>query len=165
MAKDKSFDIVSKTDLTEVNNAVDQTNREIQQRYDFKNSKSEVTVDKVKHEIMLLADDQFKLKSVIDILQSKLVKRNVSLKALTYQKEEKASNDTVRQIISIQNGISSDKAKEIVKLIKNMKLKTQATIQEDQVRVSAKKIDDLQEVMNNLKESKVEIDLQFENFR
>ena len=144
MAKEHTMDVVSKIDLAEVLNAVNQANAEIKQRYDFKGSKSELTLDQKAATITILADNEMKLKSVVDILGSKLIKRKISLKALDYGKEEKATGDMVRQVAKIQQGIAIEKAKEIVKYIKTMKMKVQASIQEDQVRVSGKKIDDLQ---------------------
>jgi uncharacterized protein YajQ (UPF0234 family) len=165
MAKDNSFDIVSKTDMAEVLNAVNQATAEIKQRYDFKGSKSEISLDQKARVITILTENDIKLRNVIDILQTKLVRREISLKALNYGTEEKAAGDMVRQVISIQDGIPTDKAKEVVKLIKGSKIKVQASIQQDQVRVSGKKRDDLQAVMALLKESDLDIDMQFENYR
>lgn len=165
MAKDCSFDIVSKTDLAEVTNAINQALTEISQRYDFKGSKSEITLDQKAEAINILSDNELKLKSVIDILQSKLIKRGVSIKALEYGTVERASGDMARQTISLQQGIPIEKAKEIVKIIKNLKVKVQGSIQEDQIRVSGKKRDDLQEVMALLKEKDFDIDMQFTNYR
>ncbi|MBP1751303.1 MAG: yajQ [Geobacteraceae bacterium] len=158
-----SFDIVSQVDMQEVDNAVNQTTKEIAQRYDFKNSKSEITLEK--ESIRVLADDDFKLKAVIDILQSKFIKRGISPKALQYGKAEAASGAMVRQIITIQQGISKEKGKEILSLIKTTKLKVQGQIQEDQVRVTGKNIDDLQEVIRILKGQDLGVELQFLNFR
>lgn len=165
MAKDSSFDIVCKVDMMEVTNAVNQTVAEIKQRFDFKGSKAEVTLDQKENAIPLLADSEPQLKTVTDILQSKLVKRGISLKALEYGAVENASGDMVRQTIKLQQGIPSEKAKEIVKLIKNMKLKVQASIQDDQVRVTGKSKDDLQEVMTALKAEDMGIAMQFTNYR
>jgi hypothetical protein len=158
-----SFDIVSQVDMQEVDNAVNQTTKEIAQRYDFKNSKSEITLEK--ESIRVLADDDFKLKAVIDILQSKFIKRGISPKALQYGKAEAASGAMVRQTITIQQGISKEKGKEILSLIKTTKLKVQGQIQEDQVRVTGKNIDDLQEVIRILKGQDLGVELQFLNFR
>jgi cyclic-di-GMP-binding protein len=158
-----SFDIVSKVDMQEVDNAVNQTVKEIGQRYDFKGSKSEVTLEK--DSIKVLADDDFKLKAIIDILQSKFLKRNISPKALQYGKAEEASGSMVRQIITLQAGIPKEKAKEIGAIIKESKLKVQSQIQDDQVRVTGKNIDDLQEVIRVLKGKDLDIDMQFVNFR
>ena len=158
-----SFDIVSKVDLQEVDNAINQTTKEIAQRYDFKGSKSEVTLEK--ESIKILADDDFRLKAVVEILQSKFVKRNISPKALQYGKAEEASGSMVRQIITLQVGISKEKAKEIGAVIKESKLKVQSQIQDDQIRVTGKNIDDLQEVIRILKGKDLDIDMQFVNFR
>lgn len=165
MADEHFFDIVCDIDLQEVSNAVNQAMKEIEQRFDFKGSKSNIELDKGKKTLTLASDDEQKLKSVIDILQSKLVKRSISLKALNYGKIEQAAGGTVRQVVSLQQGIPQDKAKEIVKLIKDMKLKTSAEIQKDQVRVRAKKIDDLQAVIAKIKETDFGIHVQFTNYR
>lgn len=165
MAEEHSFDIVCEVNMQEVTNAVDQAMKEIGQRFDFKGSKSNIELDKAKGIITLISDDENKLKSVIDILQSKLVKRGVSLKVLSYGKIEAASGGTVRQVITLQRGIPQDKAKEIVKLIKETKLKVSAEIQKDQVRVRGKKIDDLQAVISKIKEKDFGIHLQFTNYR
>ncbi|MGK7345478.1 MAG: YajQ family cyclic di-GMP-binding protein [Candidatus Nitrospinota bacterium M3_3B_026] len=165
MAKESSFDIVSKVDMQEVSNAINQAMAEIRQRYDFKGSKSEITLDQKAGTINILADDDLKLKSVVDILQSKLVRRGVALKALDYGPVEKATGGMARQVITLQQGIPTEKAKEIVKLIKNMKLKVQGAIQGDQVRVTGKKKDDLQAVIAALKEKDFGIDMQFINYR
>ena len=139
MADEHSFDIVSRVDMQEVTNAVQQSVKEIQQRFDFKGSKSSIELNKEAAEITLVSDDEYKLKSLIEILKAKLVKRNVSLKSLGYGTVEKAAGDTVRQIVTLQQGLSMERAKNIVKLIKDTKLKAQAEIQKDQVRVRAKK--------------------------
>ena len=165
MADEHSFDVVSKVDLQEVLNAVQQAMKEISQRFDFKGSKSSIELNKDKHEITLVSDDEQKLKTVIDVLQTKLVKRGVSLKALNYGKIEQAANNTVRQIVTLQQGIPVEKAKEIVKIIKDTKMKVQSEIQKDQVRVKAKKIDDLQLVMKLLKEKDLGIHIEFINYR
>lgn len=165
MADEHSFDVVSKVDLQEVLNAVQQATKEISQRFDFKGSKSSIELNKDKHEITLVSDDEQKLKTVIDVLQTKLVKRSVSLKALNYGKIEQAANNTVRQIVTLQQGIPVEKAKEIVKIIKDTKMKVQSEIQKDQVRVKAKKIDDLQLVMQLLKEKDLGIHIEFINYR
>jgi uncharacterized protein YajQ (UPF0234 family) len=158
-----SFDIVSKVDMQEVDNAINQTIKEIAQRYDFKKSKSEVTLEN--ESIKVLADDDFKLKAVVDILQSKFVKRGISPKALQYGKAESASGGMVRQIITVQQGVSKEKGKEIISVVKESKLKVQGQIQEDQVRVTGKNIDDLQDIIKLLKERDLGIELQFVNFR
>jgi cyclic-di-GMP-binding protein len=158
-----SFDIVSKIEMQEVDNAVNQTIKEIIQRYDFKGSKSEVTQEK--EGIKILTEDDFRLKAIIDILQSKFLKRGLSLKSLDYGKVEPASGSMVRQLITIQQGISKEKAKEIIAVIKESKLKVQAQIQDDQVRVTGKNIDDLQETIQLLKGKDLGVEMQFINFR
>jgi uncharacterized protein YajQ (UPF0234 family) len=158
-----SFDIVSKVDIQEVDNAVNQTVKEIAQRYDFKGSKSQITLEK--DAIRILADDDFRLKAIIDILQSKCIKRGVSLKSLDYGKAETASGGMVRQNIAIQQGIAKEKGKEICAIIKDTKIKVQGQIQEDQVRVTGKNIDDLQEIIQLLKGKDLGVELQFVNFR
>ena len=165
MAEDHSFDVVSKVDLQEVLNAVQQAMKEIQQRFDFRGSKSNIELNKDKHEITLVSDDDSKLKSVTDILQTKLIRRGVSLKALSYGKIEQASGGTVRQSVALQQGIPVEKAKEIVKLLKDAKLKVQGEIQKDQVRFRAKKIDDLQAAIKLLKEKDFGIHIEFINYR
>ena len=162
---ENSFDIVSKVDLQEVSNAVHQAMKEIGQRFDFRGSKSDIELDMEKNEVVLKSDDEYRLKSVVDILQGKLVKRKISLKSLTYGKIESALAGTVRQVITLQQGIPVDKAKEIVKIIKGEKLKVQSEIQKDQVRVRAKKIDDLQAVISLLKEKDLGIHMEFINYR
>ena len=165
MADEHSFDIVCEVDMQEVSNAVIQAAKEISQRFDFKGSKSSIEFDKGKGAITLVSDDEQKLKSVVDILQSKLVKRGIALKALSYGKLEQAAGNTVRQVITLQQGIPQEKAKEIVRIIKDMKLKVSSEIQQDQVRVRAKKIDDLQTIMAHFKEKDLGIHLQFSNYR
>ncbi|MCL0067493.1 YajQ family cyclic di-GMP-binding protein [Peptococcaceae bacterium] len=163
MAKECSFDVVSKIDMQEVKNAVNQTNKEISQRYDFRDSKAEVVLEE--DTVKILADSDFQLKSVIDILQSKLIRRKVAVKNLEYGKVESASGGMVKQNISIKQGIDDKTAKKIVKDIKSLKLKVQAKIMEDQIRVSGKKKDDLQKVIQFLKENDYGLELQFVNFR
>ena len=158
-----SFDIVSKIEMQEVDNAVNQTVKEIIQRYDFKGSKSEVTQEK--EGIKILTEDDFRLKAIVDILQSKFLKRGLSLKSLDYGKVEPASGSMVRQLITIQQGISKEKAKEIIAVVKETKLKVQAQIQDDQVRVTGKNIDDLQEAIQLLKGKDLGVEMQFINFR
>jgi len=165
MADENSFDVVSRVDMQEVSNAVQQAVKEISQRFDFKGSKSSIELNKEKAEITLSADDEYKLKSLTEILKNKLVKRNVSLKALSFGKVEKAAGDTVRQVVSLQQGLSPERAKDIVKLIKETKLKVQSEIQKDQVRVKAKKIDDLQAVIKMLKEKEFDFHIEFINYR
>ncbi|HSU25856.1 MAG TPA: YajQ family cyclic di-GMP-binding protein [Pyrinomonadaceae bacterium] len=163
MAKENSFDIVSKTDYAEVANAINQTTKEVSQRFDFKGSKANVEIqDK---DLLLTAEDETKLRNMNDILQGKLVKRGVSLKALDYQKIEPAAAGTVRQVVKIQQGIPTEKAKEVVKFIKDAKLKVQASIQGETVRVSGKDRDTLQEVIAALKGKDFGIDMNFDNYR
>lgn len=158
-----SFDIVSKVDMQEVENAVNQAIKEIGQRYDFKGSKSEITQEK--DAVKVLADDDYKLKAVIDVLQSKFIKRNISIKALQYGKVEQASGGLVRQIITVQQGISKEKGKEVIAAIKDSKIRVQAQIQDDQVRVTGKNRDDLQETIQFLKGKDLGVEMQFVNFR
>jgi cyclic-di-GMP-binding protein len=163
MAAENSFDIACKIDMQEVTNGLDQARREIETRYDLKGSKNELTLDKT--DITVAAADDMKLKAVVDILQSRLHKRGVPLKALTYGTVEQASGGVLRQKISLQQGIPIEKAKEIVRLIKDAKLKVQAAIQADQVRVSGKNRDDLQKVIALLRDQDLGIALQFTNYR
>ena len=165
MADEHSFDIVSRVDMQEVSNAVQQAVKEISQRFDFKGSKSSIELSKEKAEITLVADDDYKLKSLTEILKAKLVKRNVSLKTLSFGNIEKAAGDTIRQVVSLQQGLSPERAKDITKLIKETKLKVQAEIQKDQVRVRAKKIDDLQAVISMLKEKDFDFHIEYINYR
>jgi uncharacterized protein YajQ (UPF0234 family) len=160
----ESFDIVSKVDLQEVSNAIQQALKEVHTRYDLKDSKSDIQMDE-KEALVLTSADDFKLKAVNDVLQSKLVKRGVPLKALTYGPIEEAAGSTVRQRITMQQGIPVEKAREIVKVIKTSKKKVQAAIQGDLVRVSGKDRDTLQEIIALLKQSDFGIDMQFTNYR
>jgi uncharacterized protein YajQ (UPF0234 family) len=159
-----SFDIVSKADTQEVDNAVNQAIKEMQQRYDFKGSKSEIKWEK-KEEITITADNDNKLKTIIDMLQTKFVKRNVSLKSIEYGKVEEASGGLLRQVLTIRQGIPTEKAKEIIEVIKEMDAKVQSQIQDEQIRVTGKKRDDLQVVIQNLRAKDLGINLQFENMR
>ncbi|MFM8440986.1 MAG: YajQ family cyclic di-GMP-binding protein [Acidobacteriota bacterium] len=163
MAKENSFDIVSKTNDAEVVNAVHQTEKEVSQRFDFKGSTAKVEFSG--KELTLSAEDETKLRNMNDILQGKLVKRGVSLKALDYQKIEAAAGGTVRQLVKIQQGIPIEKAKEVVRFIKDSKLKVQASIQGESVRVSGKDRDTLQEVIGLLRARDFGIDMQFDNYR
>ena len=162
---ENSFDIVSRVDMQEVTNAVQQAMKEIKQRFDFRGSKSNIELDHGKNEINIVSDDEYKLKSVVDVLQGKLIKRKVPLESLNYGKIESALSGTVKQSVAIQQGIPTEKSKEIVKMIKSSKLKVQSEIQKDQLRVRAKKIDDLQSVMQLLKEKELGIHLEFVNYR
>jgi cyclic-di-GMP-binding protein len=159
-----SFDICVSVDLQEVDNAVNQAQKEIGQRYDFKGSKSKIEWDK-KKEITLLGDDDYKLKALTDILQSKLIKRGISIKNLVYGSKESALEGSIRQKITLQMGIPTEKAKEINRLIKDSKLKVQSQIQDEQVRVTGKKRDDLQEVMGLMRTQDLGLDFEFTNFR
>ena len=163
MAQEFSFDIVSKTEMQEVANAVQQAQKELAQRFDFKGSRSEIEL--AKEEIVLTSEDEGKLRSLKDILETKLVKRQVSLKALEYGKLEDAALGTVRQRAKIVQGIESEKAKAIVKAIKDAKLKVQASIQSEQVRVTGRTKDDLQRAIAIVKEHDFGIPLQFTNYR
>jgi uncharacterized protein YajQ (UPF0234 family) len=158
-----SFDVVSKVDPQEVDNALNQTRKEIGQRYDFKGTKTEITNQD--NEIQILSDDNFKVKAVVDVLQSKLVRRGVSLQALVYGNIEPAAGGLAKQTITVQQGIETEKARQIVKLVKDAKLKVQSQIQGDQVRISGKKRDDLQAAIQLLKAQDLSLPLQFINFR
>src|ERR1700732_4592122 len=162
---DNSFDNVSKIDLAEVSNAIQQAMKEIVQRYDLKNSHSDVQLNEKDNKIVLTSQDEFKLKAVSDVLGQKLVKRNVPLKGLTYGTITPAAGSTVRQEISLQQGIPIEKAREIVRVIKESKKKVQASIQGDFVRIAGKDRDTLQEVMQLLRSSDFGIDMQFTNYR
>lgn len=163
MAQEFSFDIVSKTDPQEVANAVNQAKKELQTRFDFKGSKSEIELKD--EEIILISDDEIKLKSVRDILEDKMVKRKVPLKSLDYQKVEPATMGTARQHVKIIQGIETEKAKAIVKAIKDAKIKVQASIQGDQLRVTGRNKDDLQKAIQTVKDRDFGIALQFTNYR
>jgi uncharacterized protein YajQ (UPF0234 family) len=163
MAQDFSFDVVSKTDMQEVANAIQQAQKELAQRFDFKGSKS--SIELTAEEIILVSDDEGKLRSVKDIVETKLIKRGVSLKALDYQKVEQAAGGTVRQRTKIVQGIETEKAKAIVRALKDAKLKVQASIQSDQVRVTGRSKDDLQKAIGLIKSSDYGIPLQFTNYR
>lgn len=165
MPQDFSFDVVSKVDLQEVANAVQQASKEISTRFDFRGSASKVELREKDLELVLVSDDEHKLKSVIDILETKLVRRGVAVKALEYGKVEPAAGATVRQVAKIQQGIPSEKAKAIVKAIKDRKLKVQASIQADQVRVAGRSKDDLQTAMAVVREGEFGLPLQFTNYR
>ena len=162
---DNSFDVVSKIELPEVLNAVQQALKEVQQRFDLKDSHSNIELNEKDNKILLASKDEFKLKAVVDILESKLVKRQVPLKGLTYGEVNAAAGSTVRQEVSLQQGIPIEKAREIVKKIKDAKLKVQASIQGDFVRVSGRDRDILQSVIKLLRDSDFGIDMQFINYR
>jgi cyclic-di-GMP-binding protein len=162
---DNTFDIVSLVEIPEVLNAVQQSLKELQTRYDLKGSKSDIELNEKDHKLTLTSSDEFKLKAVVDILESKLVKRKVPLKALTYGTVIPAAGSTVRQEVTLQNGIPIEKAREIVKAIKETKKKVQAAIQGDLVRVSGRDRDSLQDVIAFLKSKDFGIDMQFTNYR
>ena len=162
---DNTFDIVSKIDLAEVSNAIQQAMKEIVQRYDLKNSHSGIELNEKDHKIVLTSQDDFKLKAVNDVLGQKLVKRNVPLKGLTYGTITPAAGSTVRQEITLQQGVPIEKAREIVKVIKDSKKKVQASIQGDFVRVSGRDRDSLQDVIAMLRGHDFGIDMQFTNYR
>ena len=165
MASDNSFDIVSKVDLQELSNAIQQALKEIHTRYDLKDSKSNIVTEEKDTKIVLTSVDDFKLKAVTDILQGKLVKRGISLKALEYGPVEPAAGATVRQRITLQQGIPGEKAKDIVRAIKDSKLKVQAAIQGDTVRVTGKDRDTLQQVITLVRAKDFGIDVSFTNYR
>ena len=162
---DNSFDVVSKIEIPEVLNAIQQAQKEIHQRYDLKDSHSNIELKEKDNKIILASKDEFKMKAVVDILESKLVKRQVPLKGLAYGELIPAAGSTVRQEITLQQGIPTEKAREIVKKIKDSKLKVQASIQGDFVRVSGRDRDTLQSVIKLLRESDFGIDMQFTNYR
>lgn len=163
MAKDATFDIVSEVNMAEVTNAVNQTEREITQRYDFKGVTSEIALEK--DSVKITTADEMHLKSIIDALQSKFIKRQVPIDNLEYGKIENAAGGAVRQVVTIKQGIDKDLGKKITKDIKDTKLKVQPQFMENKIRVSGKKIDDLQAVIAKLKENDYGIALQFNNFR
>jgi len=163
VASESSFDIVSKIDLQEVDNAVQQALKEIRQRYDFKGSLADIRRDK--EALHLQAEDDYKLKAVTEILTQRLAGRKVPLKGLTFKTPETATGGSLRQEVALQQGIPQEQAKEIVKILKETKLKVQASIQGDQVRVKGRSRDDLQAAMNALRRSSLSIDMQFTNYR
>ena len=163
MAQQNSFDIVSQINRAEIVNALDQTMKEVRQRFDFKGSAAEVRLEE--NELILTAEDETKLRNMNDILQQKLVRRGVPLKGLSYGKAEPAAGGTLRQRVAVQQGIPTDKAKEIVKFIKDSKAKVQAAIQGDVVRVSGRDRDTLQDIIAKLKERDFGINMQYTNYR
>jgi len=160
-----SFDVVSEVNLQELDNAVNQTVKEISQRYDFKNSKTTIEWRAKDKEVVIVADDDYKLSAATDILQSKLVKRSVPLKNLKYETIEQATGGQVRQVIKVQQGIDKEQGKKVIQAIKDSKAKVQAQIMDDQVRVTSKSIDDLQDTIRFLRSASLELDLQFVNMR
>lgn len=160
-----SFDVVSQVDLQEIDNAVNQTIKEISQRYDFKNAKTTLEWRAKEKEIVIVADDDYKLSAATDILQSKMVKRSVPLKNMKYGTIEQAMGSQVRQVITVQQGLEKEDAKKIAQVIKDAKLKVQPQIMDDQVRVTSKSIDDLQDTIRTLRSANLEVDVQFINMR
>jgi cyclic-di-GMP-binding protein len=160
-----SFDVVSEVKMQELKNALDQATKEIKQRFDFKDSRTDITLKEKEKELVVVSDDEYKLKSVLEIIKAKCVKRGVSLKAFTYGTIEPALSGTVRQVAKIQSGLASEKAKELSKTIKDSKLKVQAQIQGEQVRVTSKSKDELQSAIAFLRGKDFGIDLQFINYR
>ncbi len=165
MAQQHSFDIVSEIDLQEVDNAYNQAVKEIQTRYDFRGTKSTVEFNRHERQLVILADDDFKRKAIIDILSSRLIRRGIPIKALDYGTIEEATHGMLRQVVTLQAGIEKENARAIVKLIKETKIRAQAQIMEDQVRVTAKDIDDLQRIIALLKEQDFPFAIQFKNYR
>lgn len=163
MAKDNSFDIVSQIDLQEVDNAVNQSMKEVSQRFDLKGTNT--TIERNNAEVIINAPDDLKLKNVVDIFQTKLAQRNISLKALDYGKVEHALGGRAKQVIKLQQGIDKDQAKKITTLIKNSKVKVQASIQGEAIRVSGKNRDDLQAAIQLIKEADLPMNIQFTNYR
>ncbi|MBW7454590.1 YajQ family cyclic di-GMP-binding protein [Paenibacillus sepulcri] len=163
MSSESAFDIVSKVDMQELANAINQAEKEIETRFDFKGSKSKISLEK--EDIILVSDDEYKLKSVIDILQSKMIKRGVPIKNMDFGKVESASASLVRQRVKLRQGIEQDISKKINILIRDSKLKVKSQIQGDQIRVTGKSRDDLQAVMALLRGADLQIELQFTNYR
>lgn len=163
MPSESSFDVVSRIDQQELDNALNQTRREIENRFDFKNSKTSIESDEKK--ITIVTDDELKLKNVIDVLQGKAVKRGIDIKAFDFGAVEPAAGSTVRQVITLRSGIPKDKSKPLMEKIKALKLKVNAQYQDEQIRVSGKNRDDLQKVIAELKAMNFELPLQFVNYR
>lgn len=165
MSKDHSFDIVSTVDIQEVTNAVDQAKKEVLQRYDFRDSETQLDWNVQDLKIIIFTENEVRLRATVDILETKLAKRGVSLRSLNYGKIEKATGNALRQNVEIVNGLNPDKSKEIVKFIKQLKSKVQPQIQKEQIRVTSAKIDNLQEAMTAIKSQDFGVDLKFENYR
>ena len=165
MAENYSFDIVSEINWQEIDNAVNQARREIQQRYDFKGSKCSIEFSQKEKTLTIMADDDYKLKAVIDILQNKFIKRGIPLKAMKYKPHEQASGGMLRQVVEVQQGINKDNCRLIVKIIKDSKMKVQAAIQDEQVRVSGRNKDDLQSAIALVKDAELDFAVQFVNYR
>jgi len=160
-----TFDIVSKLDMQEVDNTINMVSRDISNRYDFRGSSTKLTLNKTEKTIKLEADNDMQLTAVRDMLENRAINRKLSIKIFNYQNEENASGMSIRQIVKLREGISSDNAKKINKMIKDMKLKVQSQIQGEQLRVTGKKIDDLQGVISALNEAKLDFPLQFVNMK
>lgn len=163
MASDSSFDVVSRVDRQELDNALNQARKEIENRFDFKHSKTNIESDDKK--ITLISDDELKMRNVVDILQSKAVRRGIDIKAFNFGEVEPAAGGTVRQVVTLRSGISKDQSRELLAQIKALKLKVTAQYQDEQIRVSAKSKDDLQRVMSALRSLEFELPLQFVNYR
>jgi cyclic-di-GMP-binding protein len=160
-----SFDVVSRVDMQEMDNAVNQVKKEIGTRFDFRGSKTQISLDRKEGKIQFLTEDEMKLRAIKDMLIAKVVRRSIEAEALTFGSPEKAGGDMVRQSVSITNGIDVETARRVVKLVKDTKLKVQAAIQGDEVRITGKQRDDLQEVIALLKETDLGMPLQFVNYR
>jgi cyclic-di-GMP-binding protein len=163
LASESSFDVVSRVDRQELDNALNQARREIENRFDFKHSKTSIDFDGKK--ITLISDDELKMRNVVDVLQSKAVRRGIDVKAFDYSEVEPAAGSTVRQVVTLRSGISKDQSRALLAHIKNLKLKVNAQFQDEQIRVSAKSKDDLQKVIASLKAMEFELPLQFVNYR
>jgi len=165
MASNHSFDIVSEIDFQEVDNAINQAAKEILQRYDLKDSHTEIVLNKKEKQILINTKDEYSRKQSIDILQTKFIKRSISIKALKYLEPEPAASSRLKQVINLQSGISKENAKLITKMIKDSKLKVTTQIQDEQIRVQAPKIDDLQSIMKMVKEADLDFPIQFTNYK
>lgn len=165
MASNHSFDIVSEIDFQEVDNAINQAAKEILQRYDLKDSHTEIVLNKKEKQILINTKDEYSRKQSIDILQTKFIKRSISIKALKYMEPEPAASSRLKQVINLQSGISKENAKLITKMIKDSKLKVTTQIQDEQIRVQAPKIDDLQSIMKMVKEADLDFPVQFTNYK
>jgi hypothetical protein len=165
MADTFSFDAVSKIDMQEVDNALNQARKEVAQRYDFKGSKTSIDLDAKENKLTIVSDDDFKVKSVVDIVQSKMIKRGISIKALKLGKIEPAAGGMARQVITLQSGIDKENAKKITTLVKNSGLKVQAQIMGDQLRISGRSKDDLQAIMKMIRDADFDFAVQFVNYR
>ncbi len=165
MASNHSFDIVSEIDFQEVDNAINQTIKEVQQRYDLKDSKTELLLNKKEKQLSINTKDEYSRKQSVDILQTKFIKRGISIKALKYSEPEPAAGGRIKQVVDLQSGISKENAKLITKMIKESKLKVNAQIQDEQIRVTASKIDDLQAIIKIVKEADLDFPVQFTNYK